>query len=145
MEEERKRSPSEVLKRGYSDEEVSHIYELGRLSLENGNFHRAEAIMSGLIEIVPDFAPAWLGMTYIHMQNHNIEAASATAEHALRLDADSAEALLFLVSCLLSSGDFSTAGTYLGEVGERVDAGLIDHPNLLRFYRSQLARFQNRS
>jgi len=141
---EKRKAPSEVLKRGYSDDEILHIYELGRLCLENGDVRRAEAVLGGLTHIAPDFAPAWLGMSYIHIQSRNYDAALQAARQAHRLEADSGEAMLFMISCLLTHGDYNSAGTYLGEVGERIDSGLVDHPNVIRFYRAQLARYQNR-
>jgi len=139
-----RRSPSEVLKRGYSDEEVAHLYELGRFFLENGDVRRAELIITGLTEVVPDFAPAWLGMSYIHMQTRNLDGAIFAARQALRVDPGFVEATLFLATCLLTTGDLNAAGTYLGEVGELVDSGAIDDAHVVRFYRAQLARFQNR-
>lgn len=140
----RLRQPSEVLKRGYSDEEISAIYELGRLSLENGDLRRAEAIMSGLTEVAPDFACAWLGMAYLHIQNQDFEAALTATRQALRVDPNFVEATLFLVTCLLTTGDVNSAGTYLGELGEMIESGAIEDPLMIRFYRTQLARYQNR-
>lgn len=140
----RKRQASEVLKRGYSDEEIANIYELGRLSLENGNLRRAEAILGGLVEVAPDFACAWLGMSYIHIQNQDYEAALQTTRQALKIDPNFNQATLYLVACLLTTGDYSSAGTYLGELGELIESGGMDDPSMVRFYRTQLARYQNR-
>jgi len=139
----RPRSPSEVLKRGYSDDELAHIYALGRFCLENGDLRRAEGIMFGINEVAPDFAPAWLGACVIHILNKNQEGALTAARQALRADSGSVEAMLFLICCLLGARDFNAAGSYLGEVGELIDAGSVDNPHLLRFYRAQFARYQN--
>ena len=139
-----RRSPSEILKRGYSDEEINHIYELGRFYLENGDLRRAEAILLGLTEVAPEFSAAWLGMSYIHMQSKNYDPAIYTARQALRVEPNAVEAILFLVTCLLTAGDFNSAGTYLGEVGEMIDSGAVDDPNVVRFYGAQLARYQSR-
>lgn len=140
----RERLGSEIVKRGYSDEEIANIYELARFSLENGDWHRAEAIASGLVEVAPDFAPAWLSLAYIRIQNKAYEAAIQAASQALRVNPELAEAQLFLVACLLTTGDYNSAGTYLGEVGERIESGQVRDPNVIRFYRTQLARFQSR-
>jgi hypothetical protein len=140
----RPRSPSEVLKRGYSDEELGHIYALARFCLENGDTRRAETILFGINEVAPDFGLAWLGTCTIHSMNKNNEAALSAAKQALRTDPESIEAMLFLVCCLLTAKDFNAAGSYLGEIGERIDAGMVESPNLLRFYQAQLARYQNR-
>lgn len=139
-----RRSPSEVLKRGYSDEEVGHIYELARLSLENGDLRRAEVILNGITEVAPEFWPAWLGMSCVYVQNRAYEEAVYAARQALRLQPECNEAMLFLIACLLTTGDFSAAGTYLGEIGEKIESGAALHPNLVRFYKGQLARYQSR-
>ena len=137
------RSPSEVIKRGYTDEEILHIYELARVFLESGQLKRAEAIFTGLTEIAPEFAPAWLGLSYIHIQNKAYETATWAARTALQNDAEFIEAMLYLVACLLFAGDFNTAGTFLGEVGERIESGSVDNPDVVRFYQMQLARYEN--
>jgi len=137
-----RRSPSEVLKRGYSDEEVAHLYELGRFFLENGDLRRGENVLVGLTEVAPDFAPAWLGVSYLHIQSGDFDAAIYAARQALRVEPNFAEAILFLASCLLTSGDVNTAGTYLGEVGEMIDSGAVEDPNVVRFYRAQLGRYE---
>jgi len=144
MESPRRRVPSEVLKRGYSDDELSHIYELGRFFLENGDLNRAQAIMQGLCDIAPDFAPAWLGMCYIAYQNKDIETAVQFARSALKAEAKFVEATLALVAGLISLGDYTSAGTNLGEIGELIDGGQLDDPKIIRFYKAQLMRFQNR-
>ncbi len=141
---ERRRSPSEVLKRGYSDEEIAHLYEFGRLALENGDVRRAETVLAGITQIAPEYSPAWLGMCCVQIINRDYEEALHSAKQALRLAPESVEAMLFLISCLITQHDYNSAGTYLGEVGERIEAGGVDHPNLVRFYRTQLARYQNR-
>jgi len=137
--------PSEVLKRGYSDHEIAHIYELGRLFLENGDLRKAEAVLHGITEIAPEFASGWLGMAYVHIQNKSNDEAVYAARQALRIDPDFTEAMLFLISCLLTAGDYNSAGTYLGEVGEKIESGAVDHPNIIRFYGAQMARYTNRT
>ncbi|WKZ57176.1 MAG: hypothetical protein QY326_00510 [Bdellovibrionota bacterium] len=140
----RKRSPSEVLRRGYSDEEIAHIYELGLFFFENGDIRRGEIIMTGITEVAPDFQPAWLGLSYVQLQAGNYEAATRSAQHALKVDPVSVPAMLLLVACALTTGDATAAGTYLGEIGERIDSGEVSDPDILRFYRGQLARYQAR-
>jgi tetratricopeptide (TPR) repeat protein len=145
MVEPRKRTPSEVLKRGYSDEELNHIYELSRLLLESGDFRRAETILHGINEVAPDFGPAWLGMAFVRLHEKDYDKAATHARQALRINTDSVEAMLFLACALLSTGDYNSAGTQLGEIGERIESGAIDQPNLVRFYRAQLVRYQSRA
>jgi len=140
----RERLGSEIVKRGYSDEEIANIYELARFSLENGDWRRAEVIAGGLVEVAPEFSPAWLALSYIHIQNKEYDSALQAAQQAVRVDHESPQAVLFLIACLLTTGDYNAAGTYLGEIGEKIESGAIDDPNVIRFYRAQLARFQSR-
>ena len=137
-------SSQNSVRRSYSEDEIANIYELGRLYLESGNIKAAETIMNGLTEVVPEFAPGWLGLAYIHSVNKNHEAANQASRQATRWDPTSVEAQLYLIACSLSVGDYNSAGTYLGEVGERIDSGAVDSPNIIRFYKAQLARYQAR-
>lgn len=135
----------ELSKHGYSEDELNQIYELGRFLLENGQHKRAEAIFNGLNEVVPEFAPAWLGAAYLQIVNANYDAAIHSARQALRAEPQMIEAMLYLIVCLATSGDFNAAGTYLGEVGEKIDSGAADDPKLIRVFKAQLARYQSRS
>jgi hypothetical protein len=137
-------SAPEPLKRSYSDEEISHIYELARFLLENGDLHRAEPIFLGLVEVAPQFAPAWLGLAYLQLFNRNFEAAVNSSRHALKLNSELLPAMLFLIAALLCVDDHNSAGTYLGEFREKIDSGEVSDPQLIRFYRGQLARYQAR-
>lgn len=138
------RKASELSRRSYSREEVLDIYELGKLWLEAGQHKRAEAVMSGLNEVAPEFAPAWLGTAFLRGTQLDYEGVVAAATSALRLEADCVEAMLFIVIAALALKDSSMAGTYLGEVGDRIDQGLVSNPNVTRLYKMQLARYQNR-
>ena len=140
----RQRLSSEVIKRGYSDEEIAHLYELARFSLETGETRRAELIATGLVEVAPEFEPGWLCLATVHLHGRAYEAAIGAAKQAHQLNPDSVVALLLLVTASLATGDYNSAGTFLGEVGERIDAGAVEDQNALRFYRAQLARFQAR-
>jgi hypothetical protein len=144
MEPARRRSPSEILKRGYSDEEVQHIFELARLFLETGDLHRAELILTGLTEVAPDFVPAKLGRGYLALQGGAYDQAIEFGRQAAAIHPSSGEAALLLVSAFLGAADYNQAGTLLGEVGEAIDAGEIVDPSLIRYFRLQLARYQTR-
>ena len=139
-----KRPSHELIKRGYSEDEVANIYELGRSFLENGFVRKAQAIMLGLTEVAPEFTPGWLALTYVHIHNQEPDLGIVSARQALRLEPDSTEASLFLSILMLMLGDFNSAGTYLGEVQEKIEAGSVDDPQITRLYKSQLARFDAR-
>ena len=139
-----KSAASEILKRGYSDDEIANVYSLARWSLENGDVRRAEVILSGVVEIAPNYAPAWLALSYVHTVNKNSDEALRAAKEAVRISPQMPETLLYLISSLLSTGDYNSAGTYLGEVGDQIEGGSRMEPNLIRFYKAQLARYQSR-
>ena len=138
------RRAGELPRRSYSEEEVVDMYELGRLWLETGQHRRAEAIMSGLNEVASSFAPAWLGTAFLRGVAGDHEGALKAAKNALRCEPESVEAMLYVATVSLTLGDFSTAGTYLGEVGERIEQGKVSNPAVSRFFKMQLARYQSR-
>jgi Flp pilus assembly protein TadD len=123
---------------------VLDIYKLGKLWLETGQYKRAESIMSGLNEVASDFAPAWLGTAYLRSISGNYDGAILAVNNALRLEPESSEAMLYLVAFSMTVGDVSTAGTYLGEVGDAIEQGKVLNQNVIRFHKMQLARYQAR-
>jgi tetratricopeptide (TPR) repeat protein len=129
----------------YSADEIVDIYALGKMWLETGQARKAEVIMQGLNSVAPDFLPAWLGMSVVQSTLGNIEAALAAAQRALKIDPQSAQAMLCVVVASLNMNDMSTAGTLLGEVGDLIDAQTVTDPNVSRLYKMQLARYQSRT
>jgi predicted Zn-dependent protease len=140
----KKRPSSEVQKRGYSDQEVETIYLLARVMLENGRMREAALILKGLNEVAPNFSPAWVARSALALLNGDTPEAVLTAERGVKADTESPYAMVFFVTALLSSGDYNTAGSFLGEIGERIQAGEIDDPHLKSFYKAQLIRYENR-
>lgn len=138
-------SASESGRSSYSKDELVDIYALGKMWLETGQVRKAEVIMSGLNAVAPDFLPAWLGTALVQGTLGDMEASYRAAERAMKLSPDSAEAMLFVVAAALSLNDSSTAGTLLGEVGELIQGSKISDPNVVRFYKMQLARYQGRA
>jgi tetratricopeptide (TPR) repeat protein len=137
----RSRSPSEIIRRGYSDEEVYNIYELGRFSIECGNYPRAETIFKGLIQVTPDYALGWLGMSYITLMRNEHDDSINFALQALKIDPNLTEGLLLLGLVSLSKGDIASAGAYLGDVKDRIAEGKVYDSRIVRLYKLQLARF----
>ncbi len=132
-------------RQSYSRDEVGDIYELAKVWLESGQHKKAEALLSGLNEAAPDFAPAWLGTAFLCATDLDYEGIIGAASTALRLEPNSVEAMLFLVVAALGLKDWNLAGTYLGEIGDRVEQGSVVTPFASRFYKMQLARYQNRN
>ena len=137
------RTPSEILRRGYSNSEIANFYELARFSLELGDIRRAEVILRGITLVAKDYAPAWLAMSYVHIHRKRYEEAAYAARQAVKIEPKYTEAILYLISCLITNGDYSTAGTYLGEIGEKIQSGLVDRSEVIRFFKIQLARFES--
>jgi Flp pilus assembly protein TadD len=135
---------SEVSRSSYSADEVADIYRLAKLWLETGQHKRAETLLHGLNEVAPDFAPAWLGTAFLRAQRGEYETALHATNSALKAQSDMPEAMLYLVAIALTTGDISTAGTYLGEVREAIEGGTISNQHVVRFYKMQLARYQAR-
>lgn len=138
------RKKSDPSRRGYSNEEVADIYRLGKLWLETGQHKRAEAVLHGLNDVAPDFAPAWLGTAFLKAQEGEYQDALQASMNALRAAPEMVEAMLYVVATSLTLGDLSTAGTYLGEVGDAIESGKVVNQHAVRFYKMQLARYQAR-
>lgn len=127
---------------GYSEDQIFALYELARISIEAGELKRAEVIASGLSEIAPDFAPAFLVLAYCQVWSKDYEAASDTSEKAFKIAPEDLSVLFFVAATKLLVNDSHRAGTILGEIGEKLD-GRRDHETE-RLYKLLLARFQMR-
>lgn len=138
------RSDSELVRKSYTDDEVTLIYELARLSFETGNHRRAETLARGLIAVAPDFIPSYLVLAAVLAFAKSYDQASDFIQSALRLNENSLEAQLLAASIYLTQGNLTMAGTMLGEASERVKQGADIAPALRDFYEIQLARFEGR-
>lgn len=134
----------EVLKRGYSLDEIEHIYALGRIYLETGNLRQASLIFDGLADIVPTFSPAALAQTVIALFEGNYVKGMEAAKRAQSSSGPSIEATLLLVIALFGLEDYNSAGTHLGEVREAIEAGTLREKHLVRVYKMLLTRYRSR-
>lgn len=130
--------------RKYSDDEITAIYELARLSFETGNLKRAELIGSGLTVIAPDFIPSFILLAIINAFNSNYDKVVEMTQQILKRDANNLEAQLLVASVYINTGNYTMAGTILGEISERIRKGVELNPILKRFFDLQLARFEAR-
>ena len=128
----------------YSAEEVELIYSLGRFYLESGFYYSAEIIFNGLCTIAPDYVPAWIGRSIVKFIHNDIDNARADAHQAFRLIPESVEAQLMLITLLISSKDYSAAGTKLGEIQDLITNKRLNHPDLIRYFKAQLIRYEKR-
>lgn len=127
----------------YSDEELNAIYSLGLTFIENGELLKARNIFEGLIVVNNEFLSGFIGMIYIEIEAGNIQDAIKYCQKALELNPNSYAIMLMYVSCLLSSGEANKAGMYLGEVADAIEDKLITNYDIIRFYKSQILRYQN--
>ena len=111
----RTRKPSELIKRGYAEEEVIALYEMSRFLLESGDIFRAEVILKGLVIVAPDYIWPKTALSYISLIQQNFELAKSRADDALRLS-NQQEAMLYKITALLELGELSSAGSLLGEL-----------------------------
>jgi lipopolysaccharide biosynthesis regulator YciM len=134
--------PQDSFRRGYSEEEISCIYELGKLFIETGELRKAEEIFSGLIEVSQKFIPAHLALCYLFMLQKKYEEVVSLSKYILEMREGSIEAMLFLVVAALNTRDYQLAGTHLGEVQESINENKVHNIKLLKLFKSQLVRFQ---
>lgn len=127
----------------YSKDEQNDIYALAKMCLETGHTRRAEVILKGLTTVAPDFLPGWLALSVAQATLGNSEAANDSARRALKLQSDSPAGMIFLVTTALTLGDQSTAGTYLGELNDVIEQGIVNDPNIVRLFKMQMVRYHN--
>jgi len=137
----RENSASDTSRASYSKEEQLDIYALAKMCLETGHSKKAEVILKGLTTVVPEFLPGWLGLVVAYASLGDIEAAHEAARHALSVKPESPAAMILLVTTALSIGDQSTAGTYLGELKDLIEQGIVNDSNLVRLFKMQMVRY----
>jgi Flp pilus assembly protein TadD len=125
----------------YSNEEQLDIYALAKMSIETGQLKRAELILRGLTTVAPEFLPGWLGLSVVKSSLGEFEPALEAAKQAVRVQNDSPAGLILVVVNALTLGDRSTAGTYLGELKDMIDQGIIVEPNIIRLFKMQMVRY----
>lgn len=139
-----KTTSSDLYVRQYTEEEVTSIYELARLSFETGNYRRAEIICRGLVAVAHEFVPSHLLLAIVLSFSKNYEHALSYTQDVLRMDSGNLQAQLLSASLYLCLANYNMAGTVLGEISERIRQGVEITPTLKRFFEIQLARFEAR-
>ena len=82
-------------------------------------------------------------MIYLEIEAGNFQDASKLCQRALEVNPNSYETMLMYVACLISLEDFNKAGTYLGEIADAIEGEIIFDYDVIRFYKSQIIRYQN--
>ena len=136
-------STAATLQKFYSEEECSRIYGIARFYLEIGQLKNAETLCKGLAAVRPEYLNGWLGLCYCLAFNQEYEGLRDASLSALKIYPDNGSANLFYIIALFGLGEIAAAGTQLGELGELFEQTPVEHADILRIYRSQLARYQN--
>lgn len=107
----------------YSSEELSAIYELGRVYFEMGYFVPAERIFAGLAAVDAEQIPARLALGLIKLEQGLVNEAVVQFRLALEAGGYELETKLALGACFISAGETQRVQSILAEVGPRLDAG----------------------
>ena len=118
------------------------IYSLGLAFIENGDISKARSIFEGLIQVDNEYLKGFLGMIYLEIESNDMTNAMKYCQKALKINPSSYEVILMYISCLISVGEYNKAGTYLGEIADAIKDNLISDYDIIRFYKSQLIRYQ---
>lgn len=100
----------------YSAEELSNIYELGRLYFETGFFAPAERIFNGLLAIDPAATPSRLGLGLVKLELGLFNEAATLFRQCLEGNEFEMRAKVGLACCFLASNESSRAESLLREV-----------------------------
>ncbi len=102
----------------YSGEELSSIYELGRMYFEMGYFAPAERIFNGLCAVGEPRTPARLGLGLVKLERGLYQEAAAHFRAALQVPGCSLQSKLGLCAAFVAVGEISRARSILTEIGK---------------------------
>ena len=132
-----------VAQRNYSAAEIEALYSFAYFQLDTGQLRTADSVLDGLTEVAPDYYPAWLAKAFVKMLLEDYEAARICCDKVIKIEPNCSEALVYLILCCFQSSDRQSAGTFLGELGERISAGLVSHPKIPAIYKALMLRYQS--
>ena len=104
----------------YSKEELSGIYELGKMYFEMGFFVPAERIFSGLIGIEGSMIPARLGLGLIKLERGLYQEATLHFRQVLQSGSYAIHAKLGLVSAFIGMQEMSRARSLIAEIAKEL-------------------------
>ena len=107
-----------------ADDPDQKIRQLQAVLQNAGDAEQALAVMQAMQETLPDNASVHLGLARIKLTDNELDGARASVEEALRLDADSTEALLL-------NAQLKMAGGEPDEAFAAIDASLKSHSDNL--------------
>jgi lipopolysaccharide biosynthesis regulator YciM len=109
----------------YSPEELSNIFELGRMYFESGFFAPAERIFNGLLSIDAGSTPSRLGLGLVKLELGLFNEAATLFRQCLDAGEFEMRAKVGLACCFLASRENSRAETLLREVRRAEKDGLV--------------------
>ena len=107
----------------YSREELTSIYELGRLYFEMGYFTPAERIFSGLMSVDNAQTYSRLGLGLVKLELGAFQEAATYFRMALQQEGCDLQAKLGLCAVFLAINEASRAQSLIGEVSKTLEGG----------------------
>ena len=93
----------------YTSEELTSIYELGRLYFEMGYFAPAERIFSGLAAVDDDRTPSRLGLGLVKLERGLYQEAAVHFRAALQSNTYTLQSKLGMCAAFVAVGEVSRA------------------------------------
>jgi predicted Zn-dependent protease len=126
----------------YSSEELTAIYELGKMYFEMGYFVPAERIFAGLVaaDRSTQLLPARLGLGLVKLEQGLVNEAAVEFRAALETGAYPTETKISLAATFVSSGELPRAQSMLVEIGKSLEAGEKISSNCQRLYQALVRR-----
>lgn len=126
----------------YGTEELTSIYELGRLYFEMGYFAPAERIFNGLAAV--DHGKTWsrLGLGLVKLELGLFEEAIGQLRLALHGSCE-LQAKLALIAAFIGSGELPRAESLLGEVAKIIDRETEINPEIRRLFEAFALRLKS--
>ena len=123
----------------YSDEELSAIYELGRLYFEMGYFAPAERVFNGLSAVDNGSTPARLGVGLVKLETGLYQEAAAHFRVCLQNDICPSSSKLALCATYIAVREISRARSILSEIRKSGELSAAS-PDVKRFYEALTIR-----
>lgn len=124
----------------YSNEELSSIYELGRMYFEMGFFVPAERIFGGLVAVDNGQTPARIGLGLLKLERGLFQESTIHFRTAIQAGPFALQAKIGLVSAFIGLNELPRARSLLGEIGKE----LTQNPKIPRELRTLAEVFAER-
>jgi hypothetical protein len=106
----------------YTQEDLTSIYELGRMYFEMGFFMPAERIFAGLTVVDNGTTPARLGLGLLKLERGLFQESTVFFRASLQAKTFTLEAKLGLVAAFLGMGEIPRARSLLAEIAKEIQS-----------------------